>query len=450
MRSGGPGWCATSRGDSIVLGVDANWAYDLDDAIVVGRALADLGYDFFEEPMPPEDRQGYRRLSRAVPIRLAAGESDFTAGDALESLADRSIGLIQPDVARAGGISETWRIAELAALHRVRYAPHVGWSGALCVAASLQLAAAAESFWSFECMVCENPLRQDSDDRARSARRACCVDGELPVPDGPGLGVEIDRDRAGSAAGRRREMTASAGGSRRPASAPRRCWARAARRCCSRRPGCWCSRCSCCRRATCSGCRCTSRASGSRPVFVGVDNYVAVLSDRYFWRALVNTLIIVAVVVHVEMLLGLGIALLFADGVPWKPVLMAVMLAPYAVSEVGAVVIWRYLVDPEIGSLTQAARGLRPRADRMGRQPVARARRRVADLDLAAPAVHLRDPLRRAPRAAGRGLRGGAGGRREPLAAAAPDHAAAAQAGHRWSPCCSATSSRSGCSRKCG
>ena len=96
---------------------------------------------------------------------------------------------------------------------------------------------------------------------------------------------------------------------------------------------------------------------GQAPRFVGIDNYLAVLSDRYFWRALVNTLIIVAVVVHVEMLVGLGIALLFADGVPWKPVLMAAMLAPYAVSEVGAVVIWRYLVDPEIGSLSRLLEG---------------------------------------------------------------------------------------------
>lgn len=101
---------------------------------------------------------------------------------------------------------------------------------------------------------------------------------------------------------------------------------------------------------------------GQSATFVGVDNYVAVLSDRYFWRALANTLIVVAIVVHVEMLLGLALALLFADGVPWKPVLMAAMLAPYAVSEVGAVVIWRYLVDPEIGSLTKllTAFGLGP------------------------------------------------------------------------------------------
>jgi len=181
-------------GDAIELGVDANWAYDLDDAIRVGRALADLGYDFFEEPLAPEDRDGFRRLAQAVPIRLAAGESDFTAGDALESLADRSIGLVQPDVARAGGISESWRIAELAALHRVRYAPHVGWSGALCVAASLQLAAAAEAFWSFECMVCENPLRQALT-TSPVGEASLLVDGQVPVPDGPGLGVDIDRDR---------------------------------------------------------------------------------------------------------------------------------------------------------------------------------------------------------------------------------------------------------------
>jgi galactonate dehydratase len=129
-----------------------------------------------------------------LPIRLAAGESDFSAGDALQSLADRSIGLVQPDVARAGGISESWRIAELAALHQVRYAPHVGWSGALCVAASLQLAAAAEAFWSYECMVCENPLRQALT-TAPVGEASLLVDGTVPVPSGPGLGVEIDRDR---------------------------------------------------------------------------------------------------------------------------------------------------------------------------------------------------------------------------------------------------------------
>jgi D-galactarolactone cycloisomerase len=180
-------------GDDTALYVDANWAYDVDDALIVGRALADLGYGFFEEPIAPQDREGYRRLARHLPIRLAAGESDFVASDALISLQHRSLGLIQPDVTRSGGISETWRICELAAAFNTAYAPHVGWSGAICVAASLQLAAAAETFRTFECMVYQNPLR-DAFTHPIVGEGSQLIDGKLSVPQGPGLGIQIDRD----------------------------------------------------------------------------------------------------------------------------------------------------------------------------------------------------------------------------------------------------------------
>ena len=180
-------------GDEIALYVDANWAYDVDDAMIVGRALADLGYGFFEEPIAPHDREGYRRLAQHLPIRLAAGESDFVAGEALAMLQDRSLGLIQPDVTRSGGITETWRIAELAATFNTAYAPHVGWSGAICVAASLQLAAAAEGFRTFECMVYENPLR-DAFTQPLVGEGSQLVDGKLAIPQRPGLGIEIDRE----------------------------------------------------------------------------------------------------------------------------------------------------------------------------------------------------------------------------------------------------------------
>lgn len=179
-------------GDAIGLSVDANWAYDVDDAIRVGRVLADLDYMWFEEPIRPEDRRGYKMLRDKLPVRLAAGESDFTAIDAVELLEDRSLGLIQPDVARAGGITETWRIAELAQSFNVAYAPHVGWSGAVCVAASLQLAAAAENCLTFECMVYDNPLRQALL-KAPVGDPAALTEGRLPIPDRPGLGIEIDR-----------------------------------------------------------------------------------------------------------------------------------------------------------------------------------------------------------------------------------------------------------------
>ena len=97
---------------------------------------------------------------------------------------------------------------------------------------------------------------------------------------------------------------------------------------------------------------------GRDTTFVGLANYVRVLSDPYFWRALANTVVVVLIVVHVELAIGLGMALLFASGVPFRPLLLAVVLAPYAVSEVSAVVMWRFLFDPDVGVMSQLLQAL--------------------------------------------------------------------------------------------
>jgi galactonate dehydratase len=180
-------------GADIKLAVDANWAFDIDDAARVGDALAALDYWWFEEPIVPEDIDGYRRLRERTRIRLAAGESDFVATQARDLIATRSVGIIQPDVARAGGITETRRIADLADAFHVAYAPHVGWSGALCAAASVQLAAAQPNFLVYECMIFDNPLREALLTR-RVGSFQDLADGHAAVPEGPGLGVEVDRD----------------------------------------------------------------------------------------------------------------------------------------------------------------------------------------------------------------------------------------------------------------
>lgn len=91
---------------------------------------------------------------------------------------------------------------------------------------------------------------------------------------------------------------------------------------------------------------------GQAPTFVGLANYVRVIGDPAFHRALFNTLALVVVAVHLEMALGLGMALLFASGLPMRRFLMVAVLAPYAVSEVTAVVMWRFLFDPDAGPIT--------------------------------------------------------------------------------------------------
>ncbi len=98
------------------------------------------------------------------------------------------------------------------------------------------------------------------------------------------------------------------------------------------------------------------------------------LTDPAFLRALGNTVLIVVFAVHLELAIGLGMALLFASGLPFRRFLLVAVLAPYAVSEVIAVVMWRFLFDPDAGPITLALRVARPADARLVLRAVARAR----------------------------------------------------------------------------
>ncbi|MBW8728492.1 MAG: sugar ABC transporter permease [Inquilinus limosus] len=97
-----------------------------------------------------------------------------------------------------------------------------------------------------------------------------------------------------------------------------------------------------------------SSTFGRAATFVGLDNYARVLGDGYFWRSLLNTVAVAAAAVHLELLLGLGIALLFASGLPARRLLLVIVLAPYAISEVTAAAMWRFLFDPDVGPVINA------------------------------------------------------------------------------------------------
>lgn len=179
-------------GDDVLLCVDANWAYGLDDAVRVGHALADNGYDWFEEPLRPEDEDGYEELHRRCAVPLAAGESNYTLDQAKRLVANRTLSVLQPDVARAGGITETRRMAEFARAHDVAYAPHIGMSGIVCETASVHLAAAMANCHTMECETDLSPFKTMLADLAPGCQR---VQGSrLDVPQGPGLGLNIDWD----------------------------------------------------------------------------------------------------------------------------------------------------------------------------------------------------------------------------------------------------------------
>lgn len=179
-------------GDDIDLCVDANWAYTLEEAVEVGRALTDNRYFWFEEPLRPEDETGYEELHRRCGTPLAAGESNYTLDQAMRLVSNRTLSYLQPDVARSGGISETRRMAEFAAAHDVQYAPHIGMSGIICETASVHLAAAMHNIKAMECETDESPFKTWITGQAPGADRQ--KNGMLPVPTGPGLGIEVDWD----------------------------------------------------------------------------------------------------------------------------------------------------------------------------------------------------------------------------------------------------------------
>ena len=178
-------------GPDVAIVTDVNYIYTEDEAERLAYRLADYDVVWIEEPVHPDDRAGYQRLAAKSPVPLAGGESEFTAACFTDLLASGAVKFAQPDVTRAGGISECRKIALLADSFHVRYAPHVGFSGIVCVAASLQLAAAMPNTYAFESMINPNPFREDL--ALEPYGLAEQLDkGDALVPDKPGLGIDLD------------------------------------------------------------------------------------------------------------------------------------------------------------------------------------------------------------------------------------------------------------------
>jgi D-galactarolactone cycloisomerase len=172
-------------GPDVRVMADANHAYDVATARQVGSALAGLDVAFFEEPLAPERVGSYGRLQRDVEVPLAAGEcwSPPQFDRALESGA---VGYVQPDVTSTGGLTPARRVVTTAAARNVQAIPHV-FGSTVALAASLQLLATARGNPMLEFDRTPNPIRDDL------ATTAIENDGpEVPIPEGPGLGVGID------------------------------------------------------------------------------------------------------------------------------------------------------------------------------------------------------------------------------------------------------------------
>jgi D-arabinonate dehydratase/D-galactarolactone cycloisomerase len=166
---------------------DAAGQYDVRQALRVGRALDELGAGFFEMPIAPEHVDGYRQLAARldVPLALDSLNGRFRA---LEFLNAGALHVLQPDVCRAGGITETMRIAALADSFGAQTTPHVSIGSAVHFAASLSCAAAMPNLDIVEHWIGDNPLAAVAPDADRPDN------GVRHVNPRPGLGITVDEE----------------------------------------------------------------------------------------------------------------------------------------------------------------------------------------------------------------------------------------------------------------
>ncbi len=158
------------------------------DAIQRARRMGRYDLFWIEEPFMPDDYAKYRALVAAVDTPIAAGEEETTLAD-FERLIDQGgVEVVQPDVTRAGGISECLRIAELARQRGRRCVTH-SWSTGIIKAASLHVLAAMEEAEIFEYCVQETELN-----RQLVAQRFPLRDGMVEIPTAPGIGVDLDEE----------------------------------------------------------------------------------------------------------------------------------------------------------------------------------------------------------------------------------------------------------------
>ncbi|MEM0905981.1 MAG: mandelate racemase/muconate lactonizing enzyme family protein [Pseudomonadota bacterium] len=183
------------------LMVDANHAYHTADAFKVGRALEDLDVHWFEEPVAPEDRDGYRALRQGLKVNISGGEAEFTRWGWRDLLAGQCLDIAQPEVCALGGISEYLKVLALCHTHFTPVVNHV-WGSAVSVAVNLHLLAAMpplpgglhpdEPMLEFDTT--HNTFRDDLPIQRLAIQAQVSKTGRASLPKGAGHGVVPDPD----------------------------------------------------------------------------------------------------------------------------------------------------------------------------------------------------------------------------------------------------------------
>jgi L-alanine-DL-glutamate epimerase-like enolase superfamily enzyme len=174
-------------GDDADLMIDAGLVWDAKTAIQRARAFSEYRIFWLEEPLLPDDYEGYRKLSEATEVRIAAGEEESSRMSYLDLMDRGKIDIVQVDLTRCGGFTEAMKIASLAYDRGIPVVNH-GFTTYINVAAALHFLNSIPNSFILEFVAEEGATLRDRLTRQRIVAK----DGMLDIPDAPGLGIELD------------------------------------------------------------------------------------------------------------------------------------------------------------------------------------------------------------------------------------------------------------------
>ena len=184
------------KDDNVELMVDTNHAYGRSEALTLGKELEPLNLRWYEEPVVPEDIEGYVEIRKKLRVPIAGGENEHTSYGFYQLIKAGAIDVAQPDVGSCGGITALRDIAAIAQASGVAVNPHV-WGSAVAQAASLQVMAslpvphaslfAQEPILEYDCS--SHPFRHELITNPLQLQ-----EGMIEIPEGPGLGIEVRMD----------------------------------------------------------------------------------------------------------------------------------------------------------------------------------------------------------------------------------------------------------------
>ena len=169
------------------LMADASMRYHLKLAQRMGQFLTEQKVFWFEEPFQPEDIDAFVALHGTVGVRVAAGENEFGSQGFRELIRAKAVDIVQPDCSRCGGITEVWRVAQLAQKENLGVATHT-WSDAVTVIANAHVVAAMPNGITVEVDQTGNPFIEEL-----LAEPLRIEQGQLKLGDAPGLGIKLDQ-----------------------------------------------------------------------------------------------------------------------------------------------------------------------------------------------------------------------------------------------------------------